>query len=53
MRVSARTTRSCCGSRPTAVYNAFYYNFTYIRDNWTKGRITSVPSFVGEKNIQS
>ena len=32
------------------VYNAFYYNFAYIRDNWTKGRITSVPSFVGEQN---
>ena len=32
------------------VYNAFYYNFAYIRDRWTKGRITSVPSFVGEQN---
>ena len=33
-----------------SVYNAFYYNFAYIRDNWTKGRITSVPSTVGEQN---
>ncbi len=33
------------------VYNAYHSNFNYIRDRWTKGRITSVPSFVGEKNV--
>ena len=34
-----------------AVYNAYHSNFNYIRDNWTKGIITEVPSFVGEKNV--
>ena len=33
------------------VYNAYHSNFNYIRDRWTKGRITSVPSFVGEQNV--
>ena len=33
------------------VYNAYHANFNYIRDRWTKGRITEVPSFVGEKNV--
>ena len=36
-----------------SVYNAFYNNFAYIRNNYTKGKITSVPSFVGERSAST